>query len=117
MTGMARDFHGQTRNDTHRSTTDPDSRLYRKAAGREARLCYMGHVVMENRHGLADRPAEQGHRHSRKACIRGDARDRDAGWPAGRMTVARTRPTTQPIMWPVLAAGIMLHVTQNNGGG
>ncbi len=48
------DFHGQTRkNDTHRSTTDPDSRLYRKAAGREAKLPYMGHVTMENRHGLA----------------------------------------------------------------
>src|SRR3974377_625624 len=47
-------FHGQTRkNGTHRSTTDPDSRLYRKAAGREAKLCYMGHVPMENRHGLA----------------------------------------------------------------
>src|SRR5213080_2061380 len=47
-------FHGQKRkNDTHASTTDPDSRLYRKAAGREARLCYMGHALMENRHGLA----------------------------------------------------------------
>src|SRR5215472_10836332 len=48
------DFHGQTRkNDTHRSTTDPDSRLYRKATGRGAKLSYMGHVTMENRHGLA----------------------------------------------------------------
>src|SRR6201998_349452 len=48
------DFHGPVRkNDTHQSTTDPDSRLYRKAAGREARLSYMGHVTMENRHGLA----------------------------------------------------------------
>jgi transposase len=47
-------FHGQQRkNDTHASTTDPDCRLYRKAAGREAKLCYMGHVTMENRHGLA----------------------------------------------------------------
>jgi transposase len=47
-------FHGQKRrNDTHASTSDPDARLYRKAAGREARLSYMGHVVMENRHGLA----------------------------------------------------------------
>src|SRR3954464_8569356 len=47
-------FHGQKRkNDTHASTTDPDSRLYRKAAGREAKLCYMGHATMENRHGLA----------------------------------------------------------------
>lgn len=47
-------FHGRTRkNETHASATDPDSRLYRKAAGREAKLCYMGHAVMENRHGLA----------------------------------------------------------------
>jgi transposase len=52
--GDGSDFHGQSRkNDTHQSTTDPDSRLYRKAAGREAKLCYMGHVTMENRHGLA----------------------------------------------------------------
>ena len=35
------------------SLPDPESRLYRKAAGREAKLCYMGHVTMENRHGLA----------------------------------------------------------------
>jgi transposase len=47
-------FHGQKRkNDTHQSTTDPESRLYRKAQGREAKLSYMGHAVMENRHGLA----------------------------------------------------------------
>jgi transposase len=47
-------FRGQKRkNDTHASITDPDSRLYRKAAGREARLSYMGHATMENRHGLA----------------------------------------------------------------
>jgi len=39
------------KNDTHASTSDPDSRLYRKAAGREAKLCYMGHATMENRHG------------------------------------------------------------------
>ena len=47
-------FHGQKRkNDTHASTTDADCRLYRKAAGREAKLSYMGHATMENRHGLA----------------------------------------------------------------
>ena len=52
--GDGTDFHGQSRkNETHASVTDPDSRLYRKAAGREAKLCYMGHVTMENRHGLA----------------------------------------------------------------
>lgn len=48
-----RDFHGESRkNDTHASTTDPDSRLYKKTSGSEARLYYLGHNVMENRHGL-----------------------------------------------------------------
>ena len=46
-------FHGEKRsNETHASTTDPESRLYRKGNSREAKLCYMGHVLMENRHGL-----------------------------------------------------------------
>jgi len=46
-------FHGQKRsNKTHASTTDPDSRLYRKGHSREAKLCYLGHLLMENRHGL-----------------------------------------------------------------
>jgi transposase len=40
------------RNATHASTTDPDARLYRKGAGRAATLGYLGHLVMENRHGL-----------------------------------------------------------------
>jgi transposase len=49
-----RDFHGQKRsNETHASTTDPDARLYKKSDGQPSRLCYMGHVVMENRNGLA----------------------------------------------------------------
>jgi transposase len=48
-----RDFHGEKRsNETHASVTDPDARLYRKANGRESRLCYMGHALMENRNGL-----------------------------------------------------------------
>jgi transposase len=48
------DFRGQKRrNETHESKTDPQSRLFRKARGHEAKLCYMGHVLMENRNGLA----------------------------------------------------------------
>jgi transposase len=48
-----RDFHGEERrNDTHSSTTDPDARLFRKGKGKEAKLCHMGHVMTENRHGL-----------------------------------------------------------------
>jgi transposase len=47
------DFHGEKRsNDTHQSTTDPDARLYKKSTGSEARLCYLGHLLTENRNGL-----------------------------------------------------------------
>jgi transposase len=47
------DFHGQKRrNDTHASRTDPDARLYRKGRGKEAKLCFIGHGLMENRSGL-----------------------------------------------------------------
>jgi transposase len=47
------DFHGERRgNESHRSTTDPEARLARKGRGKEARLCYAGHTLIENRHGL-----------------------------------------------------------------
>ncbi len=47
------DFKGQKRsNETHQSTTDPEARLYRKGPGMEARLCFIGHTLMENRSGL-----------------------------------------------------------------
>jgi len=48
-----RDFHGEKRsNDTHASTTDPEAKLYRKGNGRESKLCFMGHILMENRNGF-----------------------------------------------------------------
>lgn len=47
------DFHGEERkNETHESTTDPTARLYKKGAGQESKLCYIGNALMENRHGL-----------------------------------------------------------------
>ena len=47
------DFHGEKRsNQTHQSTTDPDAMLAKKGAGKEAKLSYSGHVLMENRNGL-----------------------------------------------------------------
>jgi transposase len=47
------DFKGQKRsNETHQSTTDPEARLARKGEGKEAKLCYAGHIMTENRHGL-----------------------------------------------------------------
>lgn len=46
-------FHGETRsNSTHPSTIDPDARLFKEARGQAAKLCHIGQVLMENRHGL-----------------------------------------------------------------
>jgi Transposase DDE domain len=51
--GDGSDFRGQQRkNDTHASKTDPDARLYRQSNGAESRLAYLGHLLIENRHGL-----------------------------------------------------------------
>ena len=114
--GDGSDFHGQTRkNDTHQSTTDPDSRLYRKAAGREAKLSYMGHVTMENRHGLA------------VAGVLSKATGRAERWASETMLAARRRLAGRRItvgedkaydtaahVAKLRAAGITPHVTQNN---
>ena len=49
-----RDFKGEKQsNETHSSTSDPDARLFRKGDGAASRLCFIGHVLMENRNGLA----------------------------------------------------------------
>jgi len=51
------DFRGEKRlNQTHASSTDPEARLFKKGNGKEAKLCFMGHVLMENRHGLIVSP-------------------------------------------------------------
>jgi transposase len=47
------DYHGEKRrNETHASRTDPEARLMRKGRGKETKLCFAGHVLMENRNGL-----------------------------------------------------------------
>jgi transposase len=51
--GDGSNFHGQKRsNQTHASTTDSDARLYKKSYGKESKLSYLGHVLVENRNGL-----------------------------------------------------------------
>src|ERR1700693_1928418 len=51
--GDGGDFHGEPRrNQTHASSTDPEARLYKKSAGQEAKLSYLGHTLVENRNGL-----------------------------------------------------------------
>ncbi|MGH8649312.1 MAG: IS5 family transposase, partial [Burkholderiales bacterium] len=68
------DFRGQRRsNDTHQSTTDEEAKLARKGKGKEAKLCYGGHALMENRNGLcvdlAVRPATQTETEAAKAIL------------------------------------------------
>ncbi len=75
------DFHGEKRkNQTHESTTDPDARLCKKSGGSEAKLSYMGHVMMENRNGLlvADL-SDRGERKSGARCGAADGRSHPAG--------------------------------------
>jgi len=64
-------FRGTKRsNATHASVTDPDARLYKKAPGAAATLCFMGHTLMENRNGLvvqADLTHADGHGERRAA--------------------------------------------------
>ena len=112
-----KNFHGQKRkNDTHASTSDPESRLYRKAAGREAKLCYMGHATMENRHGLAvagivthaNGTAER--RASEKML---KARSKAAG---RRITAGEDKAyDTADHVTNLRAINVTPHVTQNNG--
>ena len=110
-------FHGQTRkNDTHQSTTDPDSRLYRKAAGREAKRCFMGHVTMENGHGLAvagvlSKATGTAERRASEAML--TIRRRLAG---RRITAGEDKAyDTADHVARLRAADVTPHVTQNRG--
>ena len=110
-------FHGQRRrNDTHQSTTDPDARLYKKAHGREARLGYLGHVLMEHRSGLIVNvtvtPADgHGERDAAVAMI-GDLRGRR------RITVAADKAyDTRDFVAHLRAMQVTPHVAQYRASG
>jgi transposase len=110
-------FHGQKRkNETHASTTDPDSRLYRKASGREAKLCYMGHATMENRHGLAvagtvTHANGTAERRAAEAMLAAKAKAR-----GGRITAGEDKAyDTADHVANLRAANVTAHVTQNDG--
>jgi transposase len=82
------DFRGQRRSrETHVSTTDPEARLYPKGSGQAAKLCYIGHVLSDNRHGLVvEGHADAGRRLRRAGGGAGHARPPAATWSrhAGR---------------------------------
>ena len=104
-------FHGQQRkNDTHASTTDPDCRLYRKAAGREARLCYLGLATMENRHGLAVAGMVRSPTVPLSAALRRRCSRPKPRRPATASPWVKTRPLTAPIMWRSCAPSTSRHM-------
>lgn len=114
--GDGRDFRGQQRrNDTHASRTDPDAKLYRRTPHGEARLSYLGHLLIENRHGLivdamathADGTAERD-----AAMLMLDAARRRAPWR--RRTVGADKGyDTHDFVAVVRELGVTPHVTQN----
>jgi transposase len=110
------DFRGETRsNATHQSTTDPEARLARKGPGKEAKLSYMGHVLMENRNGLvvdarltrADGVAE---RQAAEEMLR-----RARGRHRHRLTVGADKGyDTRDFVAGLRAVGVTPHVAQND---
>jgi len=111
------DFHAQKRsNETHASTTDPDARLYKKGRGKEAKLCFMGHALMENRNGLivgatATRASGHAERLAAQHLIEPYA-DR-----ARRITVAADKGfDTQDFVAEMREINVTPHVAQNDNG-
>ena len=114
------DFRGQKRsNDTHASTTDPDARLYRKADGQPARLCYLGHLLMENRHGLivdteTTRATGWAERAAAEAMIETAI---NAGAPAGQITLGADKGyDTAAHVACLRELGVTPHVAQHTNG-
>lgn len=109
-------FHGERRsNATHRSTTDPDSRLLRKSQAHEAKLQYVGGLLMENRHGLVVQAT---------AVVGDGAAERDvaiaqvAALPRRRKTVGGDKGFDQrPFVDAVRAVGATPHVAAKTAGG
>jgi transposase len=110
------DFRGQKRsNETHASTTDPDARLFKKAAGQASRLCHMGHVLMENRNGLV---VETSLTHATGKAER-EAACEMVGSLAGahRITLGADKAyDTGDFVAEMRRLGVTPHVSQNNKG-
>ena len=96
------DFHGEKRsNATHQSSTDPQARLYRKGQGQEAKLCYLGHALMDNCHGLIvdTRTTEAGGRAEREAGLATSSASRTAP-RSSHANRTHHRPRPEPLRSP-----------------
>jgi transposase len=105
------DFHGERRsNDTHASTTDPEALLARKGRGREAKLSYAGHAMIDNRHGLVV---------NAEASQATGTAEREAGvemasaLPPGATVGADKGYDTQGFVEALRRLGVTPHVAQN----
>jgi len=113
--GDGQNFHGQTRtNDTHASTTDPDARLYRKSNAMESRLAYLGHLLIENRHGLivdALATHADGYAERDAATVLLAAQVDRAPWRRCTVGADKGYDTADFVRW-TRALGVTPHVTQ-----
>jgi transposase len=111
-------FHGQTRsNETHQSTTDPDARSYKKSYGKEARLSYLGHALVENRNGLiAAAMATHADGHAERDAALLMLHDKQKDSPR-RITVGADKAyDTRDFVTAARALNVTAHVTENNNG-
>jgi transposase len=114
--GQGSDFRGQSRsNETHASTTDPDARLARKGAGKEAKLCHLASVLMENRNGLI---VGVDVRHATGTGEREGALDllNAAGIGRGATLGADKGYDTEEFVAALEARGIAPHIARNTSG-
>jgi transposase len=115
--GGGANFHGEKRtNETHASKTDPDARLYKKSRGSEAKLSYLGHVMVENRHGfIVDAMLTQadGTAEADAAILMADAmRKKKHG---NRFTLGADKAyDSRDLVTTLQAMNVTPHVTQNN---
>jgi len=110
-------FRGERRsNETHASTTDPEARLYRKGAGKEAKLCFMGHALMENRNGLiVDACVTQADGHAER--IAALAMIEPWADRPNRITLGADKAfDTQDFVNELRAMNVTPHVAQNTAG-
>ena len=111
-------FHGQKRtNETHESSTDPDSRLYKKSYGKESHLAYLGHTLVENRNGLiAAAMATQADGYAEREAALLMLEEKQKG-SSRRITVGADKAyDTKDFVAAARALNVTAHVTKNEKG-
>ncbi len=116
--GDGANFHGEKRShETHRSTTDPEAKLYRKSYGKESRLAYLGHALVENRNGLiaaAIATTADGNAERDAALLMLQAKQKER---SRRITVGADKAyDTRDFITATRTLNVTAHVAQNDNG-